>query len=118
MTNINKLIEEIETKCYDAPSVGIALDRVGEIIHKHLDGYALVPKVKCPFESLYCTLAFATKDWSVDKNDAWLYGIIAGWDDDSLKELQLKFKWPDRSIKELKGLHSTYKAMITAKGES
>jgi len=62
----------------------------------------------CPLESIDCTLAFAAKDWSIDKNDAWIYGIIAGWDDDSLEELQDKFQWTDSTIVRLKKLHNAF----------
>jgi len=62
----------------------------------------------CPLESIECTLAFATKDWSIDKNDAWIYGIVAGWDDDSLAELQDKFHWGCSEIVRLKKLHKSF----------
>jgi len=59
----------------------------------------------CPIESITSTLAFATKDWSIDKNDAWIYGVVAGWDDDSLSELQGRFGWTGADIARLKQLH-------------
>ena len=62
----------------------------------------------CPLEAIDCTLAFATKDWSVDKNDAWIYGIVAGWDDDSLKELSAKFRWTTATVEKLKKLHAAF----------
>lgn len=61
----------------------------------------------CPIESIDSVLAFATKDWSLDKNDAWIYGIVAGWDDDSLNELRVKFGWTRETVEELKRLHIT-----------
>ena len=60
----------------------------------------------CPIESINSTLALASKDWSVDKNDAWIYGIVAGWDDDSLNELKARFRWNNETVEKLKELHN------------
>tara|TARA_Y100000310_G_scaffold213365_1_gene214292 strand:+ start:136 stop:384 length:249 start_codon:yes stop_codon:yes gene_type:complete len=62
----------------------------------------------CPLESIDCTLAFAAKDWSIDKNDAWIYGIVAGWDDDSLLELKVRFRWTTETVNRLKKLHEAF----------
>lgn len=58
----------------------------------------------CPIESISMTLAFASKDWSLDKNDAWIYGIVAGWDDASFIELKALHGWTDATIEHLKRL--------------
>jgi hypothetical protein len=34
-----------------------------------------------PFESLECCLAFDSRDWTVDRNDRWIYGIVFGWNE-------------------------------------
>jgi hypothetical protein len=62
-----------------------------------------------PLESLVNLLAFSSKDWSIEKSDAWVYGIISGWDDETLKELQTKFEWHDLDVKRLKILHANFK---------
>lgn len=46
-----------------------------------------------PIESLQTTLTCSSKDWSITKHDAWVYGIIVGWDWLALEELAKKFKW-------------------------
>ena len=65
--------------------------------------------IECPLESIDCTLAFASKDWAVDKNDAWIYGIVVGWDDEALLELKEKFGWTNSTVDRLKALHSKFK---------
>jgi hypothetical protein len=64
-----------------------------------------------PLESLVNLLAFSSKDWSIDKSDAWMYGIVAGWDNESLNELQVKFDWHDLEVKRLKILHINFKEL-------
>ena len=59
----------------------------------------------CPIDSINRVLAFASKDWSLDKNDAWIYGIVAGWDDESIEELKVKFQWSAGDIERLKLLN-------------
>jgi len=55
-----------------------------------------------PFESLHNVIVFDSRDWSKNKKDAWLYGIIVGWideeDDEDLgeeifRELSIKHGW-------------------------
>jgi hypothetical protein len=42
------------------------------------------------------------RDWSASKRDAWLYGIVVGWKDEALRELQQKYRWDDTSVKRLR----------------
>lgn len=42
------------------------------------------------------------RDWAADYRDAWLYGIIVGWDDASLKELADKFRWSEKTVDKLR----------------
>jgi hypothetical protein len=62
-------------------------------------------------ESIEHTLAFASKDWSLDKNDAWVYGVVLGWDDDALLELAEKFGWTDAQVARLKRLNDAWTAL-------
>lgn len=72
-----------------------------------------------PFESLRNVVAFSCRDWSAEPEDAWIYGIIAGWgfdEDDGGKsctdELERKFgsnKWSKSDTKRLKVLHNNWK---------
>lgn len=65
-----------------------------------------------PFESLQTVVATDSRDWARNRNDAWIYGIICGWDDDSLTELAGKFNWSDQAMVRLKLLH---KKFVTAR---
>ncbi|MTI49480.1 MAG: hypothetical protein FH761_16730 [Firmicutes bacterium] len=59
-------------------------------------------------KSLHEAIAFDSKDYSINRTDAWLYGIIIGWDNSSIKELQNKFDWTDLTCERLKCLHEVF----------
>ena len=40
-------------------------------------------------------------DWSQDNRLAWLYGIVVGWDDESLAELTEDFGWDPDTVERL-----------------
>jgi hypothetical protein len=59
-------------------------------------------------DSLKGCLVFNSRDWANNKRDAWLYGIIVGWDEESFAELKLKHRWPDEQISRLKRLRAEF----------
>ena len=67
-----------------------------------------------PLESISYAMAFSVHDWSIEKRDAWIYGVILGWDDVSMKELQQKFDWPDSEYQRLNRMHERFVAMQEA----
>ena len=64
-----------------------------------------------PLKSLRNTVVFGAKDWSVDKRDAWIYGIIVGWNDESLENLAKKYHWSPEHIQRLKRLNARFKQL-------
>lgn len=63
-------------------------------------------------------LAFHPRDWSVDRRDAWLWGVIVGWDQDSLWELAAKHGWSAEEVERLQGLHAALEAAVIAVGRA
>lgn len=61
-----------------------------------------------PKESMSTLMAFSPRDWGQNSEDAWIYGIVVGWDDASLTELSEKFRWDVGTINRLKQLHLNY----------
>jgi hypothetical protein len=61
-----------------------------------------------PFDSLFTTIVCDSRDWASNHKDAWLWGIIVGWDNKSLEELQNKFNWTDTTCDRLKSLHRDF----------
>ena len=64
---------------------------------------------ECPFESIEQAMAFAVKDWSLDRRDAWIYGIVHGWDD--YEELCEKHGWSKEAKERLIRLHNSWNNM-------
>jgi len=55
-------------------------------------------------DSLHACLAFSPRDWGANKRDAWLWGIICGWDAESLDELRVRFRWSAAEVARLRKL--------------
>lgn len=60
-----------------------------------------------PFESLVRSMAFASKDWSIDSRDAWVYGIICGWDE-ALDEICVQHGWSQEAKDRLRKLNKVF----------
>ena len=70
-----------------------------------------------PLESLRNTIVFGAKDWSEHKRDAWIYGIVVGWNDESLSELSKKYRWSEEHAQRLKQLNQAFKRLQQTKGK-
>lgn len=63
--------------------------------------------------SLVNTLAFDPRDWSINRRDAWLWGIICGWDsddpnEDPMSEVAARHGWNDETVAQLRLLHEQF----------
>ena len=63
-----------------------------------------------PFDALRRAMYFSQKDWGKNRDDAWLWGIIIGWDDHSLEKLSRKFCWDEEIVDFLKNANKEFKA--------
>lgn len=64
-----------------------------------------------PICSIVTTIATSPKDWGLEKRDAWIYGIVMGWDDASLVELQRRFRWDDATVRRLVRLNKKFETL-------
>lgn len=64
-----------------------------------------------PLKSLSMTIPFSCRDWATEKRDAWVWGIVCGWDDDCFPEFQRKFGWDKEIFERLKRLHTRFEAL-------
>ena len=60
-----------------------------------------------PFESLRGVLVGHSRDWSTHRRDAWLYGIVVGWDS-AIEDVQRTHGWPDAEVSRLKRLRRQF----------
>jgi hypothetical protein len=62
-------------------------------------------------------IAFSSADWGADKRQAWVYGIILGWDRDddgeetAMGELAAKFGWDEANVARLRKYHKAIAAL-------
>lgn len=80
---------------------------------------ARTPTVKTenPFESLRTAIACSSRDWAMHHRDAWIYGIVCGWDDDSLRDLAAQFGWGRGEVARLKRLRGDFSRASLKHGE-
>lgn len=65
-------------------------------------------------ESIESCLIHHVRDWGEEKRDAWLYGVIMGYDDECMAENRERFGWSDETCARLTRLHEQY---VTASQE-
>jgi len=61
-----------------------------------------------PMQALRESYSRSPKDMAKSKFDAWVYGVICGWDDDAYRELSIKHNWSEETVKYNKLLHNNY----------
>ena len=59
-------------------------------------------------ESLHQLMVFNARDWAANKTDAWLWGVVVGWDQNSLDELAPRFGWSPDHVLRLQRLHADF----------
>lgn len=71
-----------------------------------------------PLRSLHYAISFSGRDWSLDRADAWIYGVVIGWGSSALSEISHRFNWDDLTLSRLAKLRARYEAMekVTVEG--
>lgn len=65
-------------------------------------------EIENPIESLKNTIPFSVMDWGTEKRNAWVYGIVCGWDENCFQEFNMKFGWDKDTWNRLKRLHDSF----------
>lgn len=58
-----------------------------------------------PIQALVMSICRSSKDYGENKFDAYLYGVIVGWDKDAYNQLKKKHGWSDEQIEYQITLH-------------
>ena len=83
-------------------------DAGGRRIDVKMTGEIKAKQIENPIESLKNTIPFSSMDWSTEKRNAWVYGIVCGWDDDCFSEFNKRFHWDKDTWDRLKRLHDLF----------
>ncbi len=62
--------------------------------------------LKEAIDSIGTSMIMSPRDWGLDHRDAWVYGIVLGWNSDSLAELRVIHRWDDKTVERLTKLRS------------
>lgn len=73
-----------------------------------------------PRQALRDLLAFSSRDWAAVKGDAWLWGIVFGWDSDdddddglnAMTEVAARHRWDEHDVARLRRLHENFERLI------
>lgn len=74
--------------------------------------------IENPLEALQKAIAFSSRDWATEKRDAWVYGIILGWDDNCYPEFNRKFGWDKETFERVQRLHVKLEVLCRAAPEN
>lgn len=76
-----------------------------------------------PRQALRDLLSFSSRDWAQVKGDAWLWGIVFGWDgedDDgegsAMDEVAARHGWDEHDVARLRRLHENFGLLELAAG--
>lgn len=61
-----------------------------------------------PYKSIETCMAMQPRDWCLHHRDAWIWVIVYGADDETLKELAIKHEWDEEAVARLKRLHKAW----------
>lgn len=67
-----------------------------------------------PLQALQTTLSFAVDDWGDSRAQAWAWGIINGWDEESEQEFMERFGWSADSVERLRRLHERFETLVAS----
>lgn len=59
-------------------------------------------------DSVASCMAFSSRDWSIDRRDAWMWGIVHGWDDESMTEIAALHNWRCDDVDRLRRLRTDW----------
>ena len=63
-------------------------------------------KARAAFRSLHSVIVFSPRDYAADPDDAWIYGIVVGWNN-SLDEVAEQHKWEPEEVDRLRSMRAT-----------
>jgi hypothetical protein len=68
---------------------------------------------ECPMCSVETTTATQTRDMSVEKRDAWAWGVVLGWDSESMDDGAMR-QWGADTQSRLRRLHARWQEIHLA----
>lgn len=101
-----------------AAAIRAALAEVDALTQQVADLEARAKDAAEAFESIDKCLAFSSRDHGLYRGDAWVYGIVCGWehgDSKAMDEMAARHGWSGESVALLRRLHKAGVALSAAK---
>lgn len=70
-----------------------------------------IPGANQPCQSIAAAIAFSARDWALDHRDAWIYGIVLGWDE-TLPDVAERHRWTPETVKRLEMLREMFLGLL------
>lgn len=75
-----------------------------------------------PLDAIADAIAFNSRDFGESRFEAWIYGIVCGWDDetgdpdsgDAMAAVAAKVGWTADQVADLRALHANWKRIALA----
>lgn len=61
-----------------------------------------------PLRSVATVIATSSKDWSLHPGDAWIWGIVNGWNREALAEVSARHRWTAEDLDRLERLRAKW----------
>ena len=62
---------------------------------------AKLEAVRDALDSAHTTMCADARDWSTDRRDAWLYGLVVGWDGPAMREVSKRHRFDAARLSQL-----------------
>jgi len=77
------------------------------------DARSTLAAVREALDSAHTTMCADARDWSTDRRDAWLYGLVVGWDGPAMREVSKRHRL---DAERLSRLHAAVRVVADVKG--
>lgn len=67
-----------------------------------------------PLESIATAMAFSPADWGQHHREAWIYGIVFGYDAERMELMVKRHRWTAETVARLERLHVRFAALSAA----
>ncbi len=69
-------------------------------------------QIKAALNSIHSAIVFHSRDRASNKRDAWIYGVMAGWDEESIEEIKEDFGWGEDDVKRMNSMRQAVREVI------
>ncbi|WP_055693238.1 hypothetical protein [Streptomyces prasinopilosus] len=96
---LNELYDQLEDTEHDRAETREAAQAMFKAWDWHRHTLGGVGRAVVAVQNYMRVAVGETRDWTADRHDAYLWGVLIGWDDDALEEIAAKHGWNEHRVK-------------------